>query len=358
MSCDSNCRCVAGASRRNGIGRTISKVGFYAGVGALAGIAAVSGYRGLRAWQNTKSMGTMFKSAMDSLSPAQSLFEQGMAATDLHLRLGLITRAQSLVNEIQLPAAPEAAAYLRQLKSGIETAVSSVTITDVAQRGVIERAAKAQVAEATQGFSRAVQQAQTVARRTAESNTAAAVAAGIPVAVMPLLARVAPRYAEAARRADEQYRAKRGRASAVAAQSPRSQPEDAQAASSSTNWSSYRGMTFPSSAYLLRYAVGAAGSGGQPKPFQMDGDDYIGISGPFGTITAKPSAKSGAKYFAITAIVPGVTEGCDFHLGERLGAIKALWDKRGYEGIRELEEAIQEGVEEGHDLGEIEIFTR
>ncbi len=114
-------------------------------------------------------------------------------------------------------------------------------------------------------------------------------------------------------------------------------------------------MTFPSSAYILRYAVGAAGSGGQPKPFRMDGDDYMSISGPFGTITAKP----GGKYFAITAVVPGMTEGCDFHLGERLGAIKALWDKRGYEGIRELEGALREGVErDGQDLGQVEVFTK
>jgi hypothetical protein len=213
MSCDHNCKCVAGASRRNGIGQTISKVGFYAGVGALAGIAAVSGYRGLRAWQNVKSMGTTFKSAMDSLSPAQSLFEQGMAATDSQLRLGLLTRAQNLVNEIQLPAAPEASAYLRQIKSGIETAVSSLTISDSAQRGVVERAAKAQVSEAVQGFSGAAQRAQAAARKAAESSTAAAVAAGFPAAVMPLLARVAPRYAEAATRADG-----RARASAAAPQ--------------------------------------------------------------------------------------------------------------------------------------------
>jgi hypothetical protein len=223
MSCDHNCKCVAGASRRNGIGQTISKVGFYAGVGALAGIAAVSGYRGLRAWQNVKSMGTTFKSAMDSLSPAQSLFEQGMAATDSQLRLGLLTRAQNLVNEIQLPAAPEAFAYLRQIKSGIETAVSSLTISDSAQRGVVERAAKAQVSEAVQGFSGAAQRAQAAARKAAESSTAAAVAAGFPAAVMPLLARVAPRYAEAATRADG-----RARASAAAPQ------PSAQAASNST----------------------------------------------------------------------------------------------------------------------------
>ena len=350
MSCDSNCNKVCGTARRSGIGRTISKIGFYAGVGALAGIAAVSGYRSVRAWQNVKSMGTMFQSAMDSLSPAQSLFEQGMAATDPHLRLGLITRAQGLVNAIQLPAAPAAAAYLRQIKSGLETAVSSVTVTDAAKRGVVERAARAQVAEAAQGFSRAVQQAQTVARRTAESNTAMAVAAGLPAMVLPVMAKIAPRYAEAARRAGETSRSKRERASA-----PQASPQESQPAASPTNWASYRGMTFPSSAYLLRYAVGAAGSGSQPRPYQMLGEDVVDVAGPFGTITAKP----GGGKFEIVAVTPAPAQGCDFHLGERLGAIKTLWDRRGHQGIRDLEEALREGIEQGgQDLGQVEIFTR
>jgi len=96
MSCDSNCRCVAGASPRNGIGRTISKVGFYGRLGALAGIAAVSGYRGCGLAKH-QMMEPIVQECDGLFSPAQSLFEQGMAATDLHLRLGLITRAQSLV---------------------------------------------------------------------------------------------------------------------------------------------------------------------------------------------------------------------------------------------------------------------
>jgi len=105
---------------------------------------------------------------------------------------------------------------------------------------------------------------------------AAAVAAGIPVAVMPCWhSRSA--ISEAARRADD-IQGKEGRASAVAAQSPRSQPEDARQRPFH-QLESYRGYVPQLGPYLLRYAIGRPGRRAA-KPSKWMAMIYS-ISGPF-----------------------------------------------------------------------------